>query len=110
MLQTLGVGTQDPVDWNELKYVYEKDLVALPTLAVTLAAGAMRLAPGSGDWCFYRRRWRSFRRQCRTLHVGRHDVRGRGLQIRGVLLVHIGRRIQIHGRRAVHRGAARIER
>ena len=40
----LGVGTQDPVDWNELKYVYEKDLVALPTLAVTLAAGAMRLA------------------------------------------------------------------
>ena len=29
---------------QELKYVYEKDLVALPTLAVTLAAGAMRLA------------------------------------------------------------------
>ena len=29
---------------NELKYVYEKILVALPTLAVTLAAGAMRLA------------------------------------------------------------------
>ncbi len=43
----LGVGTQDPVDWNELKYVYEKDLVALPTLAVTLAAGAMRLADPS---------------------------------------------------------------
>lgn len=40
----LGVGTQDPCDWNELKYIYEKDLVALPTLAVTLAAGAMRLA------------------------------------------------------------------
>jgi acyl dehydratase len=40
----LGVGSADPVDANELKYVYEKDLVALPTLAVTLAAGAMRLA------------------------------------------------------------------
>jgi acyl dehydratase len=43
----LGIGTQDPTDWNELKYVYEKDLVALPTLAVTLAAGAMRLADPS---------------------------------------------------------------
>lgn len=43
----LGVGTQDPVDWNELKYIYEKDLVALPTLAVTLAAGSMRLADPS---------------------------------------------------------------
>lgn len=40
----LGVGSVDPTDWNELKYVYEKGLVALPTLAVTLAAGAMRLA------------------------------------------------------------------
>jgi acyl dehydratase len=40
----LGVGSADPVDANELKYVYEKQLVALPTLAVTLAAGAMRLA------------------------------------------------------------------
>jgi acyl dehydratase len=43
----LGVGSQDPCDWSELKYVYEKDLVALPTLAVTLAAGAMRLADPS---------------------------------------------------------------
>jgi acyl dehydratase len=40
----LGVGSADPVDADELKYVYEKQLVALPTLAVTLAAGAMRLA------------------------------------------------------------------
>jgi acyl dehydratase len=40
----LGVGSADPVDANELKYVYERQLVALPTLAVTLAAGAMRLA------------------------------------------------------------------
>lgn len=40
----VGVGSQDPVDPGELKYVYEKQLVALPTLAVTLAAGAMRLA------------------------------------------------------------------
>jgi hypothetical protein len=43
----LGVGSQDPVDHNELKYVYERDLVALPTMAVTLAAGAMRLADPS---------------------------------------------------------------
>jgi acyl dehydratase len=40
----VGVGSQDPVDPGELKYVYETQLVALPTLAVTLAAGAMRLA------------------------------------------------------------------
>jgi acyl dehydratase len=40
----LGVGSADPVDAKELQYVYEKDLVTLPTLAVTLAAGAMRLA------------------------------------------------------------------
>jgi acyl dehydratase len=40
----LGVGAADPVDANELQYVYEKQLVALPMLAVTLAAGAMRLA------------------------------------------------------------------
>src|SRR5262245_56244006 len=40
----VGVGSQDPVDPGELKYVYEKQLVALPTLAVTLAAGAMRLS------------------------------------------------------------------
>jgi acyl dehydratase len=40
----LGVGSNDPVDANELKYVYERNLVALPTLAVTLAASAMRLS------------------------------------------------------------------
>jgi acyl dehydratase len=40
----LGVGSVDPCDANELKYVYERQLVALPTLAVTLAAGAMKLA------------------------------------------------------------------
>jgi acyl dehydratase len=40
----VGVGALDPCDPNELKYVYEKNLVALPTLAVTLAAGAMRLS------------------------------------------------------------------
>src|ERR1044072_51132 len=46
MLYALGVGggALDPCDPQELKYVYEKNLVALPTLAVTLAAGAMRLA------------------------------------------------------------------
>jgi acyl dehydratase len=40
----VGVGALDPCDPDELKYVYEKHLVALPTLAVTLAAGAMRLS------------------------------------------------------------------
>ena len=40
----LGVGANDPCDRNELKYVYERNLVALPTLAVTLAAGFMRFA------------------------------------------------------------------
>lgn len=45
----VGVGALDPVDAGDLKYVYEKELVALPTLAVTLAAGAMRLRePGFG--------------------------------------------------------------
>jgi acyl dehydratase len=40
----VGVGALDPNDPGELQYVYEKQLVALPTLAVTLGAGAMRLA------------------------------------------------------------------
>jgi acyl dehydratase len=40
----VGVGALDPCDPQDLKYVYEKNLVALPTLAVTLAAGAMRLS------------------------------------------------------------------
>ena len=40
----LGVGVNAPVDAGELKYVYEKSLVALPMQAVTLAAGAMLLA------------------------------------------------------------------
>jgi acyl dehydratase len=43
----VGVGALDPCDLQELKYVYEKNLVALPTLAVTLAAGAMRLSDPS---------------------------------------------------------------
>ena len=40
----LGVGMHHPTDPDELKYVYERPLVAMPTLAVTLAAGAMKLA------------------------------------------------------------------
>ncbi|MBB6092043.1 acyl dehydratase [Povalibacter uvarum] len=40
----LGVGAADPFDPAELKYVYERKLVALPMMAVTLGAGAMRLA------------------------------------------------------------------
>jgi acyl dehydratase len=40
----VGVGAKDPLDVGELKYVYEQQLLALPTLAVTLAGGPMRLA------------------------------------------------------------------
>lgn len=40
----LGVGARNPVDPGDLKYIYEKSLVALPMQAVTLAAGAMLLA------------------------------------------------------------------
>ncbi len=43
----LGVGARDCVAPGDLKYVYERDLVALPTLAVVLAAGAMRLSDPS---------------------------------------------------------------
>jgi acyl dehydratase len=35
----LGVGSQDPTDLGELKFVYEKELQALPMLAVTLGVG-----------------------------------------------------------------------
>ena len=40
----LGVGADDPTDASDLKYVYEKSLVALPMQAVTLAALPMLLA------------------------------------------------------------------
>ena len=40
----VGVGVSTPHDPGELKYVYERDLVALPTMAVTLAADAMKFA------------------------------------------------------------------
>lgn len=40
----LGVGAEDPTAAGDLKYIYEKSLVALPTQALTLAAGAMLLA------------------------------------------------------------------
>jgi acyl dehydratase len=40
----LGVGADDPTDAGDLKYVYEKSLVALPMQAVTLAAVPMLLA------------------------------------------------------------------
>jgi len=40
----LGVGADDPTDASDLKYVYEKSLVALPMQAVTLAAAPMLLA------------------------------------------------------------------
>jgi acyl dehydratase len=38
MLYALGVGAgQDPLDRSELRFVYEEDLVALPTMALVLA-------------------------------------------------------------------------
>jgi hypothetical protein len=38
ILYALGVGIGlDPLDSGELRYVYEKDLMAQPTMAVTLA-------------------------------------------------------------------------
>jgi acyl dehydratase len=40
----LGVGANEPTAAGDLKYIYEKSLVALPTQAVTLGAGAMLLA------------------------------------------------------------------
>lgn len=40
----LGVGADDPTAAGDLKYLYEKSLVALPTQAVTLAAEPMLLA------------------------------------------------------------------
>lgn len=40
----LGVGADDPTDAGDLKYVYEKSLVALPTQALTLGAVPMLLA------------------------------------------------------------------
>src|ERR1700737_2941147 len=39
MLYALGVGLgADPMDERQLRFVYEKDLLALPTMAVVLAA------------------------------------------------------------------------
>jgi acyl dehydratase len=40
----VGVGTSDPTAAGDLKYIYEKSLVALPMQAVTLGAAPMLLA------------------------------------------------------------------
>lgn len=41
MLYALAIGmARDPLDPNELRFAYEKDLVALPTLATVIAPGA----------------------------------------------------------------------
>jgi acyl dehydratase len=40
----LGVGADDPCDAGDLKYIYEKSLVALPTQAVTLGTMPLLLA------------------------------------------------------------------
>jgi acyl dehydratase len=53
MLYALGVGLgNDPIDENQLKFVYEKDLHALPTMANVLAhSGFWLKAPDTGvDW------------------------------------------------------------
>ena len=50
MLYALGLGLgADPTDEGELRYVYEKDLVALPTLPVVLGYPGMWLKdPATG--------------------------------------------------------------
>lgn len=53
MLYALGIGMgSDPQDLNQLRYVYEKELRAMPTMAVVLAApGFWMRAPDTGlDW------------------------------------------------------------
>ncbi len=51
MLYALGIGLgQDPEDTGQLRYVYEKDLQAFPTLSVVLgypASGSGIRAPAS---------------------------------------------------------------
>jgi acyl dehydratase len=43
ILYALGVGLgQDPMDRNELRFLYEDDVVALPTMGVVLASTSMR--------------------------------------------------------------------
>jgi acyl dehydratase len=43
ILYALGVGLgQDPLDRNELRYIYENGIVALPTMGVVLASTSMR--------------------------------------------------------------------
>jgi acyl dehydratase len=48
----VGVGLEDPADAAELRFVYERDLLALPTLAIVLAAPPFWFDdPGLGiDW------------------------------------------------------------
>lgn len=50
MLYALGLGFgEDPCDARELRFVYEKDLVAVPTMAVVLGSpGAWMRQPGLG--------------------------------------------------------------
>lgn len=53
MLYALGIGMgADPQDLNQLRYVYEKELRAMPTMAVVLAAPGfwMRAADTGLDW------------------------------------------------------------
>lgn len=53
LLYALGVGLgQDPLDAAQLRYVYEKDLLALPTMAVVLAYPGLWMAdPATGIDC-----------------------------------------------------------
>jgi acyl dehydratase len=53
MLYALGIGMgSDPQDLNQLRYVYEKELLAVPTMAVVLGCpGFWMRAPDTGlDW------------------------------------------------------------
>src|ERR1700759_3177864 len=53
ILYALGLGLgSDPMDEEQLRFVYEKDLRALPTMAVVLAySGFWLLTPGTGvNW------------------------------------------------------------
>src|SRR5659263_128113 len=53
ILYALGIGMgSDPRDLDQLRYVYEKDLLALPTMAVVLGSpGFWMRSPDTGlDW------------------------------------------------------------
>lgn len=68
MLYALGIGLgQDPEDTRQLRYVYEKDLCAFPTMSVVLGYPGFWIAtraPASTGcgWCMANSGWRCTRR------------------------------------------------